>query len=567
MGVFDYKDQSNSQAVHDAKIVQAYVWNASGDTVKFGGEDGWKVLTAEDLNYSGYSNSEHHQFYGEQPLYISAESNVLGKYDENGKLVSIGISFWGTGTSGDDPNLLLNTVLDGVQDVSAIFGDGEYYASGAFSQLINCVKVFAQNNGLTGEDIIITGHSLGGMAVNSFATLSAGGEWEGFFENSSYVAFASPTQNLVDNKVLNIGYENDPIFRVLEGHNFSEDSLSYHDKAIETATNNIVSFDEFYAGLNEEGAVIQSLLNSGSWDVHSGWNYSDGVDRILASEAYEYTHRDSTIVVSTLSEENRQSVWVEDLHRSPVEHTGTTFIMGSETADLIRGGSDNDYLSGLDGNDTFSLSAGYDVIYGGSGENTVQLESSLDHYAFAKSNHNEIYFKNNDTGMITKTSNIDLVTASDNPDRVYKIGDSGLSDGVNTINYGKQATSSFNVLLTASGDDQWVFIPDNLASTIVTNEGDNNVIVSGEKDSLIYNSGKIDTTLIFSNDFGKDYVYGLNATSTLVFMENENIAVNDSYLNHVSYVDGNTLLTFGDSYVALMGVNESLLSQMNIQLV
>ena len=32
-------------------------------------------------------------------------------------------------------------------------------------------------NGLTGHDIIITGHSLGGLAVNSMATLSAQGQW------------------------------------------------------------------------------------------------------------------------------------------------------------------------------------------------------------------------------------------------------------------------------------------------------------------------------------------------------------------------------------------------------
>ena len=60
---------------------------------------------------------------------------------------------------------------------------------------MSSVAAFATANGLTGHDIIITGHSLGGLAVNSMATLSAQGQWGGFFEDASYVAFASPTQN------------------------------------------------------------------------------------------------------------------------------------------------------------------------------------------------------------------------------------------------------------------------------------------------------------------------------------------------------------------------------------
>lgn len=572
MGIFDYKQDGNSsEIVKEAAIVQSYAWETSGETVTFNGEGGWKVLTAQDLNYYGFTN-EYNEFFGESLLFLSAESNILGKYDENGKLVSIGISFWGTGTRPDDANFLINTLLDAVMDASAALvpGSANYYVYNAFNNLMTCVKDFAQANGLTGDDVIVTGHSLGGMAVNSMATLSAWGHWDGFYENASYVAFASPTQNTVDDKVLNIGYENDPVFRILDGQSLTNDSLVYHDQPIEGATNNIVNFNEFYAGL--KGLTgFQSLLNPDSWSAHSGSGYYDGTLRILNSEAYKYTHLDSTVIVSTLSEELRSSVIVQDFHRSPVEHTGTTFLIGTETSDIIRGGNGNDYLSGLEGNDTFILSGGYDVIYGGSGENTVQLAGSLADYSIAKGNSDELYFKNNTTGMITKASNIAGVsvqsaTSADSAES-YTVQSDGIAAGETTVSYAQRAFSLFDTLYATNGDNQWVFIEDNRISSMVFNTGKDNTIVSSNHTDLIYNFNQKDTTLIFSQDFGNDFVFDLNSSSSLVFMENEYIAANDSYLNHVTYLDGYSVLTVGNNSVTLMGVNEAMLSEMNIQFV
>ena len=63
--------------------------------------------------------------------------------------------------------------------------------------------------------------------------------------------------------MLNIGYENDPVFRVLTGHSLTLDSLFNHDTPLETCTNNIVSFNDYYAGLTNDCKIF-SIANMAS---------------------------------------------------------------------------------------------------------------------------------------------------------------------------------------------------------------------------------------------------------------------------------------------------------------
>ena len=77
--------------------------------------------------------------------------------------------------------------------------------------------------------MLVSGHSLGGLAVNSLADLS-NDKWAGFYQDSNYIAYASPTQSSTD-KVLNVGYENDPVFRALDGSSFNLSSVGVHDAA------------------------------------------------------------------------------------------------------------------------------------------------------------------------------------------------------------------------------------------------------------------------------------------------------------------------------------------------
>ncbi|WP_165785085.1 hypothetical protein [Klebsiella sp. A-Nf5] len=140
------------------------------------------------------------------------------------------------------------------------------------------------------------------------ATLSSQDEWGSIYEKSSYVAFASPTKNLADDKVLNIRYENDPVFSVLTGHSLSLDSFFNHDAPLKTCTNNIVSFNKYYAGLTFDSQIL-SIENMATRAGHSGQGYTDGALRIMNSEIYGYTNQNSNIIASNLYKEYRSTIW------------------------------------------------------------------------------------------------------------------------------------------------------------------------------------------------------------------------------------------------------------------
>lgn len=87
--------------------------------------------------------------------------------------------------------------------------------------------------------------------------------------------------------------------------------------------------------------------------------------RIASSDFYDLTSKDSTIVVSSLSEATRETTWVQDLNRYAEKHTGNTFIFGTEGNDLLKGGAGNDFLEGGAGDDRFRDDGGYNILLGG----------------------------------------------------------------------------------------------------------------------------------------------------------------------------------------------------------
>ena len=574
MPVFDYQGEKNTQLIKDALTIESINFGAATYAdYTYTEENGWKVLDGTTLNYSGCTNP-YGAFYGESLLETSAECNVMGKYDANGKLVNIGISFCWTGTYASAPSLqhTINTAMDTVSDVLSALVDGyaDNYVLNAYKNLMSSVAAFATANGLTGHDIIITGHSLGGLAVNSMATLSAQGQWGGFFEDASYVAFASPTQNLADDKVLNIGYENDPVFRVLTGHSLTLDSLFNHDTPLETCTNNIVSFNDYYAGLTNDCKIF-SIANMASWAGHSGQGYTDGALRIMDSEIYDFTHQNSNIIVSNLSEAYRSTTWVSDLNKS-VTHVGSTFIIGTETNDLLQGGKGNDYLCGGGGDDSFKDHSGYNVIYGGAGTNTYVTECHIADFTFSHDAEGTLYFKYS-TGDITRAEDIHYVNADHtlfslfginiNQNATWQVTDYGLEGDSGSIAYAKSyyADTENSFTISTASNDSWFYSGANDSEISVN--GNNNNVVSGYADDAIHLNGS-ENTLLFYGDFGHDTVYNLSASDSLIFMANQNIADNDSYLNHLSFEGDNALLTYGDSSVTLVGVNTDMLSQMHI---
>lgn len=589
MGVFDYKSFTGdaSKAMYlDAIALTRYINSPSGEPMVTGG---WAPINAGQLRYQGPIDVEG-IFTGRGGA-CTADAVVLGKYDA-GTLVSIGISFRGTGVGGT----FLDMVGDNASNLATAFVDGyaENYVKYGFDDLLGKIALYAQNHGLSGNDVLVTGHSQGGAGVNSLAALSSE-SWGGFYKDANYVAFASPTQS-PGKQVLNIGYENDPVFRVLEGGSFNLcTSLGVHDKVQVLATNNIVNFNDHYlsASGNNLGVVgtmlapvgiaaswinaiipnpltgaianylaPQSILNSDSWTAHSIDGYTDGLNRVMGSEFYNLTHRDSTLIVSNLSSEVRGNTWVEDLNRYAEKHTGSTFIIGTDSNDLLKGGRGNDYLEGRAGDDNFRESGGYNVLLGGGGNNTYQLQSTLGQYSFAHDGNDTLYIRDY-YGGISMTRDIgtlisDVWTSkwwgwgSDRSDLAHKVTASGLESSRGLAQYASSVKGDAgDNILTANALGDWLFGQTG-NDHLIGGKG-NDVFVGGIGNDLVISGGGTDTFL-FYGAFGNDKIEGYSAKSKLVFQGVSGVEQDYNYQTYASAMGNDTLISFGDDSVLLVGV-------------
>jgi Ca2+-binding RTX toxin-like protein len=441
----------------------------------------------------------------------------------------------------------------------AALGPKDYaknYAGEAFGNLLADVAKFAQAHGLTGKDVLVSGHSLGGLAVNSMADLSAD-KWSGFYNSANYIAYASPTQSGTD-KVLNIGYENDPVFRALDGSTFNLSSVGVHDAQQDSATNNIVSFNDHYAS-TAWNMLPFSILNIPTWISHLPTGYGDGMGRIMNSAFYDLTEKDSTIIVANLSDPARGDTWVQDLNRNAESHTGSTFIIGSDQADLIQGGQGTDYLEGRAGDDTFRDGGGYNVILGGQGANSLHLQQSVKNFSFAHDGAGTLYVRDAH-GAISITRDIGTLVSQEPgslwglfKDEVsHSVTANGLAAGGNLTAYASSASgSAADDTLVARATGDWLFGLDG-RDRLVGGAG-NDTFVGGSGNDLMQSGGGNDT-FIFNGAFGQDRISGYDGGDKLVFIGVQGAGADFDYSQHLSQVGADTLLTVGDNSVTLVGV-------------
>ncbi|AVU76887.1 polyurethanase [Pseudomonas rhizophila] len=540
-------------------VIPGVPWNPDSEQLALEAvqKAGWTPISASQLGYTGKVD-ERGTFFGEKAGYTTAQVEILGKYDADGQLTQIGVSF--RGTSGPRETLISDSIGDVISDLMAAFGPQDYaknYVGQAFGNLLGDVAAFAQAHGLTGQDVLVSGHSLGGLAVNSLADLSTS-QWSGFYSSANYIAYASPTQSSTD-KVLNIGYENDPVFRALDGSTFTPASVGVHDAPQESATNNIVSFNDHYASA-AWNVLPFSILNIPTWISHLPTGYGDGMGRILDSAFYDLTEKDSTIIVANLSDPARSNTWVQDLNRNAETHTGSTFIIGSERDDLIQGGQGNDYLEGRAGNDTFRDEGGYNVILGGQGSNTLQLQSSVKDASFVQDGAGTLYVRDAQ-GAISMTRDIDTLVSKEPglfwgllKDEVsHSVTANGLVAGDKLTAYASStAGTSADDTLTARSSGDWLFGHD--GNDVLLGGAGNDTFVGGSGNDWLQSGGGSDT-FVFNGAFGHDQISGYDAGDTLVFLGVQGAGEGFDYRQHLSQVGSDTLLEVGDSSVTLVGVN------------
>ncbi|MCQ6256623.1 polyurethanase [Pseudomonas sp. Q11] len=542
-------------------VIPGVPWNPDSEQLALEAvqKAGWTPISASQLGYTGKVDGRG-TFFGEKAGYTTAQVEILGKYDADGQLTEIGVSF--RGTSGPRETLISDSIGDVISDLMAAFGPQDYaknYVGQAFGNLLGDVAAFAQAHGLTGQDVLVSGHSLGGLAVNSLADLSAS-QWSGFYSSANYIAYASPTQSSTD-KVLNIGYENDPVFRALDGSTFTPASVGVHDAQQESATNNIVSFNDHYASA-AWNVLPFSILNIPTWISHLPTGYGDGMGRILDSAFYDLTEKDSTVIVANLSDPARSNTWVQDLNRNAETHTGSTFIIGSERDDLIQGGRGNDYLEGRAGNDTFRDEGGYNVILGGQGSNTLQLQSSVKDASFVQDGAGTLYVRDAQ-GAISMARDIDTLVSKEPglfwgllKDEVsHSVTANGLVAGGKLTAYASSTTgTSADDTLTARSSGDWLFGHD--GDDVLLGGTGHDTFVGGSGNDRLQSGGGTDT-FFFNDAFGHDLISGYDAGDTLVFLGVQGAGEGYDYRQHLSQVGNDTLLEVGDSSVTLVGVNPS----------
>ncbi|SUB82860.1 Lipase precursor [Pragia fontium] len=513
---------------------------------------GWSNISAAQLNYSGKTNSSG-TFLGEKFGFRAAQAEVMGKYDDEGNLIKIGIGI--RGTTGPRESLITDTISDAVADILTGLSP-EYslnYPKNAFNQLLTDIAEFATKQGLTGEDIIITGHSLGGAATNSIAQLSPD-NWGGFYQGSKYVAFASPTQYESAGNVINVGYENDPVFRVLNGKQLELSSFLIHDADKVSATNNIVNFNDYYAS-DFWKFIPTSLVNLFSWISHMPYAYDEGMQRIVESQWYNLTEKDSTVVVANLSDNMQEKTWVEDLNRYAQPHVGETFIIGSEGNDLIRTKSGINYLDGAGGDDIFSIDKGFNIIYGGTGQNTLELHQPLDQFDVVRAPDDSLYFYDGD-GNMTVAKQISTVKMDN--DQSLTVSDDGLltQDGL-LAPWTESLFSDDQHMLETDLSGVWLF--GQQGDDVLTSTQGGNTFVAGQGNDELFISGG-GNTLIFEGEFGQDVIHGLQGDDKLIFIAQEEARSDADYTKHISVSDEGVLLTFGHNSVLLNNISFDMFS-------
>ncbi len=162
---------------------------------------GWSDVGPAALGMGPDSVDSDGYYIIESPLtgrtFSGPQAKIYEERDTSGHVTRLSVTFAGTNSPVD--------LLDYTQ-----LNSGEI--APYMEQLLTAVRDYALRNGLTADDVIVTGYSLGAAYTNimaKYADTLAGG----FFADSSYVAHAVPYTYEGQDRVLNIGFENDIVHR------------------------------------------------------------------------------------------------------------------------------------------------------------------------------------------------------------------------------------------------------------------------------------------------------------------------------------------------------------------
>ena len=222
-----------------------------------------------------------------------------------------------------------------------------------FQPLLNAVA----SNAPDGTSFYFTGASLGGGATNLMADI-AGSQFGGEFASARFVAFASPNISTA-NGILNVGFENDPIYKAVSGYNDFPSSLD-----------NLVLATSQYMQRNYDG-----LLPPDDY-AHNAPLAFDAFARLQNSLFFNEMTADSVVIFDAFSGT------VQDI--TPGRENTGVFYLGENVADVIIGRNGDDHIEGFAGDDTQVGGPGNDSLDGGAGLDTAVYSGPRSQYTITQ---------------------------------------------------------------------------------------------------------------------------------------------------------------------------------------
>jgi Ca2+-binding RTX toxin-like protein len=201
----------------------------------------------------------------------------------------------------------------------------------------------------------VTGASLGGGAANLLAKI-ADTAYGGKFADATFVAFASPNIATA-NGIVNVGFENDPVYKLLGSYRNSSSSLD----------NLVLATKQYMAGNYDGRHPFSDYAHSSSLGFTA-------FDRLSQSAYYAKMQPDSLVIFAATGGT------VQDI--TPGRTSLGAFYLGGSGADTMVGRSGGDFLEGLGGSDFLRGGAGADRLRGGTGIDTLIGDAGRDSFVF-----------------------------------------------------------------------------------------------------------------------------------------------------------------------------------------
>ncbi|MFD1245748.1 calcium-binding protein [Paralysiella testudinis] len=468
---------------------------------------GWRELAPKELGLPESSKDFAGYYTIASPLTGNAipgmgpQAKIFGQFDAGGKVSKVCLSWCGT-----------NDLLD-IADYFQI-NTGEIAPN--MTPLLNAIKGYSQAHGLSGEDVLVTGYSLGGGMTNIMAQYRESLA-DGFFNHSDYIGHAAPV--IYDNPavVLNMGYENDVVYRItgneksiMDAINAGKPGLVNPDKMFDTTFDNIVLFNDTYASPLWDISPFSLLNIPFGWSAHIAGMSTDATSRISNSVFYQYTSRDSTVVVDSLSALTRWNTWVEDKAAPTSDHHGTpAFIIGNTHNNLLKGGSSGDYIDAGQGDDKIKPGGGADRIDGGSGIDTLILDGKAADWQAYRLQDGTLFMHAQDGSGLKQVQNVEKISFEADwfsELRPYEVGNNGLTDNRFVLFKAWNQDIAYKEHVAGSQGN------DVLSGKVVFGQGGHDVLHAVGSGSLLHGGEGNDTLL---GGKGNDELYGAEGNDVL----------------------------------------------------